>query len=764
MSAEREEQLFLEEQIYINGIDGSTGKPLLPQIDGKPMLGKDLLRFVGGYGDSDLNDLLGERNKRGEGSFGVKYGVDAKDLAKAGWGVIYGPEISDEVKEALLPLVKLRQSQTNGLFKEYAYESGETMFDFLIRNDTALAGVADPEEMPYYLLLVGSPEKMPFVFQYGLDVDRAVGRLHFETTREYDNYARSVVAAEAGEVKLPRRATFFSVNNPNDKATSHSTNMLMKPLYQDFKQERSDKWLMDNYSGEGKATKSQLTTLLGGDREQVPAFLFTGSHGISFPRNDSRLEAHQGALVCNDWDGQPGPIPADVYMAGEHIASDAQLHGMVAFFFACYGAGVPKEDEFMQKVSGTPKQIAPYPFISRLPQRILGHPQGGALAVIGHVERAWTYSFKWGDNKHLSVFEETLSKLFDGYPVGDAFDAFGGKHASVSASLTMLLEKQRRRQKVNRFELIKLWMVNNDARDYIILGDPAVCLAVSKSNKAINPNLQLAPIEVATFQPEAVLKSVEMTFSPEEAENEAVPENAADVPDEEWIDDEGVAEDGTVTFEIELPDDSGESFGKGAFRRVARIKVGVGQRGKVRRMSGVSSGPVRRPRFNMTSGHNYDIGESMPIGESMAIGESMSIGESMAIGGKEAAEMRGAITQKLREFTKQIELALRDLSTLEVTTYVSDGDLRDVYDVKTKSFTDQSQLKAVTLVSLDGDIKNLIATPPAGAEGGEDAEQPVGEQDSLQMHLNTLALAQENRTAFFMGLTEMALTLVNARL
>jgi len=488
------EAVNVEELIYSNGINGSTKQYLTP-----PMKAVELVQYILQEQEPENQDILEAKENDKEAHFAPIYGVNAKELAEAGWGIIYGNGITDAVKEALSPLVNYRKAQAGELFKEYAYQ-GESSRDFLTNNDIGL-GAADPEEMPYYLLIVGSPQEIPFNFQYELDVDRAVGRLYFAAPEEYDNYARSVVDAEKGEVRLPRQASFFSVANPGDRATALSTELLLDPLYQKFKQsltddKRAQKWDVRAYLRD-EATRVTLGNLLGGSVADTPAFLFTGSHGMGFNRGDKYQVAHQGALVCQDWDGNPASISENVYFAGDHIASDARLHGLISFFFACYGAGTPAEDEFMRKVEGTAKPIAYTAFLAGLPGRMLSHPQGGALAVIGHIERAWTHSFKWTGKASAqhAHFTSTLGRLFDGYPLGYAFDYINERHASASVQLVSLLEKKRRKIKVTDMDLIQTWTINNDARNYIILGDPAVRLCVSDTEEeAERPStIQLKP-------------------------------------------------------------------------------------------------------------------------------------------------------------------------------------------------------------------------------------------------------------------------------
>src|SRR5262249_62289538 len=100
--------------------------------------------------------------------------------------------------------------------KPLEYRPGESRQRWLARHGVA-AGNIDPTRVPYYLLIVGGPAKIPFSFCRELAVEYAVGLLAFETPAEYTAYAMGVLAGEKGEVApRSRRVTFFAPRHDFD--------------------------------------------------------------------------------------------------------------------------------------------------------------------------------------------------------------------------------------------------------------------------------------------------------------------------------------------------------------------------------------------------------------------------------------------------------------------------------------------------------------------------------------------------------------------
>ncbi|MCB0192028.1 MAG: hypothetical protein KDJ65_08800 [Anaerolineae bacterium] len=512
------------EKLYFNGINAVTGDYELA------LSAEELADMVQGIKDKQF---LSELQNKSQSEYPLRPDKSPGDLAEAGWGIIF-PENSDPaIQEALSELIAWRRDQAQAEEEEYfkifagddGYRQGDTKDSFLSRHGIG-PGMVDPERgVPYYLLLVGSPGEIPFDFQYQLDVQFAVGRIYFNTLQEYANYARSVVTAERDGVALPRRVSLFGVANEDDRATALSSQHLVTPLVTTLQKE-SDKlakkgtgWKIDPYMAEA-ATKSQLSDLLNGG--QAPALLFTASHGMGFPLGHIEQMPGQGALLCSDWPGpidHRGPINRDWYFAAEDLSSEANLLGMIGFTFACYGAGTPQRDEFA-KPGKTPNEIAPYPFLAALPTKMLGLSKGGALAIVGHVERAWGYSISWsGVTESITSFEVALRQLMKRFPIGYAIEAFDLRYAELATELTMLID---RREK-DKYKLTGTWTAHNDARSYVVLGDPAVRLPTAEKDQtpADRPVIQVK--SVTGVAPPPLSPQPQSTFNAEPASTEPSP-------------------------------------------------------------------------------------------------------------------------------------------------------------------------------------------------------------------------------------------------
>ncbi|AUX39641.1 hypothetical protein SOCE26_010360 [Sorangium cellulosum] len=475
-----------DDLLYFNGIDGDTGQYLTPPLalsDAIPLASPAPDDRGVAYTRARSLSLLTRVFK------GLPPEVDPLAPSSAGWAIVFPDSAPAELRKALEPLIEHRRAQVAAQrFKILEYKAGDTAVTWVKRHGGHLADVR-PWVIPYYLLLVGGPDVIPFEFQYLLGLEYAVGRLSFETAAEYLRYAESVVAYEASQdVPTAREAVFWGTRHDGDQATALSAEHLLGPLCNglpagvDVEQPpvckphgfRARCFLGDD------ATKANLADVLHGRGPSRPSLLFTASHGVGWKKGDPRQERAQGALLCQDWSGFGACAPED-YLSGDDIADDAQFHGLVAFLFACHGAGTPLHSDFVQDRKALAPAIADRPFVAALPRRLLSHPSGSALAVIAHVERVWSFSIKpLNGLPQIGAFRNCLGRILAGQPVGHAARDFSHRYSALSTVLTSALDSTRTGDKLDERELVNAWIERNDAQGYVTLGDPAARLRVDK--------------------------------------------------------------------------------------------------------------------------------------------------------------------------------------------------------------------------------------------------------------------------------------------
>jgi hypothetical protein len=430
------------------------------------------------------------------------------NLADSGWGIIFGwddPRATD-IERALGELLRWRSQQAGPRYRVFSGENGyrgakdknpgETAQEFQTRFGVG-PGMMNPERVPYYLLIVGGPERIPFEFQYALQTQYAVGRISFDTLTEYASYARSVVKSEDGSFSLIPKVALFGPQHPDDVATTKALDELFRPLLstlEDIQQNRD--WEIEVALQE-EATRSRLIDLMGGP--QTPALLFSASYGASTPNGDPEQEELQGAVMLQVYPTpQPGvkPESTEVCLTARDLGQEARLLGSIAFLFGAWSAGTPRLNSYPANRKQM-QEIAPRPFVARLPQRLMGHPMGGMLAVIGHVDMTLTSSFSWrGVAIAMNHFSGTLRRLMAGYTVGAAVEPINQRYVLLSNMLAEELQQvffyggERKET-----ELTELNLYAVDARNFIILGDPAARLPLENGPVTLNrPTIE--PVQV----------------------------------------------------------------------------------------------------------------------------------------------------------------------------------------------------------------------------------------------------------------------------
>jgi len=186
-------------------------------------------------------------------------------------------------------------------------------------------------------------------------------------------------------------------------------------------------------------------------------------------RHDLDMATEMSALGLITPLNAPGPKPGDPTLAAKFrfgsrclVAQDATKANL---------------DAYLKDLAGGPLEVAAAPFVSALGQRLLA---GGALAVAGHVERAWGYSL--ADAKagpQIQPFRNLIIRLLRGERVGQSTLDFSRRYATYSADVLNMLDPGRPGAgKPADTDLVGRWIERNDAQNYVIIGDPAVRLRV----------------------------------------------------------------------------------------------------------------------------------------------------------------------------------------------------------------------------------------------------------------------------------------------
>ena len=234
-----------------------------------------------------------------------------------------------------------------------------------------------------------------------------------------------------------------------------------------------------------KATKARLIEILRGNLPGgPPAVILTGSHGCNYAGADPGTQRRmQGSLMTQEWVPKTPASPANQFCADD-IPADARLLGTMGFLFACFSGACPAENNYFLNPDGSPIKVAPQPMISRIPQALLSR---GMLAVIAHIDLAFPYAFQDVDGTtHTEAVRSPLEQIMAGSRAGYAADILTSMWNSRAAHLGMAqgmapaatAPAAAPADPAAARQLAHMTLARDDARNYIVLGDPAAQLRV----------------------------------------------------------------------------------------------------------------------------------------------------------------------------------------------------------------------------------------------------------------------------------------------
>lgn len=355
-------------------------------------------------------------------------------------------------------------------------------------------------DQPRYVMLLGDLEQVSLELQHVLAHSGFTGRVALASENDYGAYADKVIRWEKAGRELPRLLTYTVQDGTS--ATSAGYRHLVQPCVDLAERWRSAgslelaETISVRYEEEGP---DELLAAAAGNEADV---LLSLSHGLGAPRagwkTPELMRRRQGAL-CLGLDSDP--------LTAETIAGRSFLPGGVWLMVACFGAGTPKTSVYQpwlaslasrggdasaarEALRSLPPGDQP-PFLAALPQAALANPNG-PLAVIGHIDLAWTFAFTDdGRVSRASQVFNALRALLSGSRAGVGLDVIMSHYRDANHKLTTAYQDRQQAKArdepdpVDEHKLARQWMRRNDLRGYVLLGDPAAHLPLTRARARV---------------------------------------------------------------------------------------------------------------------------------------------------------------------------------------------------------------------------------------------------------------------------------------
>jgi hypothetical protein len=327
-------------------------------------------------------------------------------------------------------------------------------------------------EIPRYLLIYGSPEKVPWRLQYALGHVAFTGRLDL-TGSALENYVTALSNDwEHGNAE-PDHAVVWATYHGAADITALMLGSIAGKVYEDLKGD-NDIGVDGAVYIKGSTDAATHEALRAALAEKQPGLIVTTSHGSTSPLDDvDMLRANLGLLVDND--GSLLNIDA--------LLATWQPGGAIWYAHACCSAGAASEsaysgvleagtpiDELLQGLTAAGDVTAP------LPRALLGAAQP-LRAFIGHVEPTFDWTLQSTTTKQIlttSTRKALYDRLYQPMPIGLALDEVH-RQASQLFALHAAAVAQFGAEDT-RGELLALRLTASDRESLVTLGDPTATL------------------------------------------------------------------------------------------------------------------------------------------------------------------------------------------------------------------------------------------------------------------------------------------------